>query len=89
MIFLSTSIDAGDCCWSCGSEGLLFSIVALDGCAQFSGWKFIFTGDTGECPNREPSGMGTRGSCVWRAPCGDDGSEVGFRLMGMVLTEPL
>lgn len=56
----------------------LVSMVARDGCAQFSGWKFILTGETGECPSLEPSGMGTRGSCFGlsiRRFGGEDGLE--------------
>lgn len=79
-----------DRCDASGLDGCLVSMAALDGWAQFSGWNFILTGDTGECPNREPSGIGTRGSIFSRMLCGEDGlEETGFRRTGLVVAEPL
>lgn len=51
----------------------------------------MVTGETGECPSLEPSGIGTRGSCFSRRMlCGEDGSEeTGFRYIGLVVAGPL
>lgn len=63
-------------------DASLVSIVAVDGCAKFSCWKLILTGDFGDCPRRESSGSGTRGNCFSpRMLCGEDGFERGFRRM--------
>lgn len=53
-------------------------MTALDGCAQSSGWWFIFTGDTGECPNLDPAGTETGESSfgmLMRTFWGRDGLE--------------
>lgn len=67
----SLSSGAGDTWWWFGSP---VSMVAVEGCAQLSSLKFILTGDTGDCPNREPSDMGMGGNAFpvsRRLRCGD------------------
>lgn len=67
-------------------------MVAVEGCAQFSSWKFILTGETGDCPSREPSDMGRAGNAFpvsRRLRCGDAWVVVtGFRCMGLEGPEP-
>lgn len=65
-------------------------MVARDGCAQFSGSKFILIGDTGDCPSREPSDTGSCGSGLSRILCGEELEELetGFRLTELVVIEP-
>lgn len=67
-------------------------MVAVEGCAQLSCWKFIFTGDTGDCPSREPSDMGIAGKGFpfsRRLRCGDSWVlATGFRWTGLEGPEP-
>jgi hypothetical protein len=67
-------------------------MVAVEGCAQLSSWKFILTGDTGDSPSREPSDMGIGGNafaCSLRLRCGDAWVvATGFLWMGLEGPEP-
>lgn len=67
-------------------------MVAVEGCAQLSCWKFILTGDTGDCPSREPSDIGMGGNafpCSRRLRWGDAWVvATGFRWTGLEGPEP-
>jgi len=69
-------------------------MLAFDGCAQSSGWKFTFTGELGACRSLGDSGAGAVGSGL--LPCDKarlpvsiscNGTGTGFRRIGLLFAD--